>query len=69
MLPPALREKIDKSQSAREQIAQLTVLNVEYYPRESHLVTFRDPYSFPIFYHPGCNRLVRQHMEDIAQRV
>lgn len=69
MLHPALRDRIDKSQTAREQIAQFTVLNVEYYARESHMVTFRDPWSFPVLYHPGCNHLVRQHMEDIAQKV
>jgi syntaxin-binding protein 1 len=69
VLHPALRDRIDKSQIAREQIAQFTVLNAEYYPRESHVVTFRDPWSFPILYHPACNGLVRQHMEDIAQKV
>lgn len=69
VLHPALRDRIDKSQIAREQIAQFTVLNVEYFPRESHLVTFRDPWSFPILFHPACNHLVRQHMEDVAQKV
>ncbi|KAK3721024.1 syntaxin binding protein 1 [Vermiconidia calcicola] len=69
LLHPALRDRIDKSPTAKEQIAQFTVLNVEYYPRESHLVTFRDPWSFPILFHPACNHLVRQHMEDIAQKI
>ena len=69
LLHPALRDRIDQSQIAREQIDQFTVLNVEYFPRESHLVTFRDPWSFPILFHPACNQLVRQHMEDIAQKV
>ena len=69
VLHPALRDRIDKTPSARERIALFKVLNVEFYPRESHLVTFRDPWSFPIFYHPACNSLVRQHMEDVAQKV
>lgn len=69
MLHPALRDRIDKSQIAREQIALFRVLNAEFYPRESHMVTFRDPWSFPILFHPGCNHLVRQHMEDVAQKI
>ncbi|EMC91777.1 hypothetical protein BAUCODRAFT_28030 [Baudoinia panamericana UAMH 10762] len=69
LLHPALRERIDKSHKSREQIALFRVLNAEFYPRESHLVTFRDPWSFPILFHPGCNNLVRQHMEDIAQKI
>nr|POE72125.1 protein transport protein sec1 [Quercus suber] len=65
----SLRDRIDKSQTAREQIALFKVLNAEFFPRESHLVTFRDPWSFPVLFHPACNGLVRQHMEDIAQKV
>ncbi|KAM3424459.1 hypothetical protein BST61_g6463 [Cercospora zeina] len=68
LLPPALRERIDKS-LLRDQIALFKVLNVEFFPRESHLVTFRDPWSFPVLYHPACNTLVRQHLEDLAQKV
>ena len=45
------------------------VLNVEFFPRESHLITFRDPWSFPILFHPACTHLVRKHMEDLAQKV
>ncbi|SMY27407.1 unnamed protein product [Zymoseptoria tritici ST99CH_1A5] len=69
LLHPSLRDRIDKSSVAREQIALFKVLNVEFFPRESHLVTFRDPYSFPILFHPGLNHLVRQHMEDVAQKI
>ncbi|WPH04726.1 Hypothetical protein R9X50_00762100 [Acrodontium crateriforme] len=69
LLHPALRDRIDKSRTAREQIALFRVLNVEFFPRESHLVTFRDPYSFPVLFHPACNNLVRQHMEDMAQKI
>ncbi|KAI9870642.1 MAG: vacuolar sorting protein VPS33/slp1 [Pleopsidium flavum] len=67
--PTELQSRIDKSAMAREQIAQLKILNIEYFPRESHLVTFRDPWSFPILYHPACNHLVRKHMDDLAQKI
>lgn len=45
------------------------VLNIEFFPRESHVVTFRDPWEFPVLFHPGCNNLVRKQMEDVAQKV
>jgi syntaxin-binding protein 1 len=44
-------------------------LLVDFYPRESHLITFRDPWSFPILYHPACNGLIPPHMRVLAQRV
>ncbi|KAK0354279.1 syntaxin binding protein 1 [Friedmanniomyces endolithicus] len=69
LLHPVLRDRIDQSKIAREQIALFRVLNAEFYPRESHMVTFRDPWSFPILFHPACNHLVRQHMEDVAQKI
>ncbi|KAK5140025.1 hypothetical protein LTR04_003202, partial [Oleoguttula sp. CCFEE 6159] len=69
VLHPALRDRIDKSTIAREQITLFRVLNVEFLPRESHVVTFRDPWSFPVLFHPACNNLVKQHMEDMAQKI
>jgi syntaxin-binding protein 1 len=69
VLHPTLRDRIDKSQTARSQIRLFKVLNVEFYPRESHLITFRDPWSFPTLFHPACSSLIRQHLEDIAQKV
>lgn len=66
---PRLKERIDRSNQAREQIRMFRVLDADYYPRESHLVTFRDPWSFPILYHPACNNLVREHLETIANKV
>lgn len=68
VLSPALRERVDRS-PFRDQMALFKVLNVHFYPRESHLITFRDPWSFPLLYHPACNALVRQHLEDLAQKV
>ncbi|EKG12119.1 Sec1-like protein [Macrophomina phaseolina MS6] len=69
LLPGPLRDRIDKSQMAREQIVAFKVLNIEYYPRESHLVTFRDPWSFPILFHPACNNLVKRHLEEMSQKI
>jgi syntaxin-binding protein 1 len=45
------------------------VLNLDYYPRESQVITFRDPWSFPILYHPAASSLVRKHIADLAQKV
>ncbi|KAI1503853.1 Sec1 family protein [Biscogniauxia marginata] len=69
VLDPQLRRRIDGSALAKQQIAGFETLSVDYFPRESHLVTFRDPWSFPILYHPACNGLVRKHMQDLAQKV
>jgi syntaxin-binding protein 1 len=69
VLDPQLRRRIDNSQSAQQQLAGFETLAIDYYPRESHLVTFRDPWSFPILYHPACNNLVREHMQILAQKV
>ena len=54
---------------AQEQISDLQVVDVGYYPRESNLILFRDPYSFPVLYHPACNSLVRQHLSELSQKV
>ncbi|KAI9886251.1 MAG: hypothetical protein M1823_001922 [Watsoniomyces obsoletus] len=68
-LDPRLRKRVDSVPRAREQIASFDILSVDYFPRESHLVTFRDPWSFPVLYHPGCNNLVRAHMQDLSRKV
>lgn len=69
ILSPKLRHRIDQSPVAQNMIASYETLTVDFFPRESHLITFRDPWSFPILYHPGCNDLVRDHMQTLAQRV
>lgn len=69
VLHASLRKRIDESKSAQQQIQLLQVLDVSFYPRESQLITFRDPWSFPILFHPACNHLVRQHIAEIAQKV
>lgn len=69
LLEPQLRRRLYSHPQARELIADYKILNIDYFPRESHLVTFRDPWSFPVLYHPGCNHLVREHMQALAQKV
>ena len=69
VLPSDQRARLDQSALGREQIVQLRVLNVDFYPRESRLITFRDPWSFPTLFHPACNQLVRKHMDELAQKV
>ncbi|KAL9096793.1 MAG: hypothetical protein Q9163_006417 [Psora crenata] len=69
LLPPEQRERLDKSAMARDSIALLKVLNIDFYPRESNLLTFRDPWSFPTLFHPTCNQLIRKHMDELAQRI
>ena len=69
LLPPDQRARIEQSRTAMEQIAVMRVLNIDFFPRESHLITFRDPWSFPTLFHPACNHLVRKHLDDIAQKV
>jgi len=69
LLDPQMRRRIDSSRQAQEQMAGFETLSIDYFPRESHLITFRDPWSFPILYHPSCNNLVRDHMQILAQKV
>lgn len=68
-LPPHLNQRIERSQMAREQIAAFRILGVDFFPRESHLITFRDPWSFPILYRPDCSHLVKDHLENLAHKV
>lgn len=69
VLDPQLRRRIDSSPVAQQQLAGFETLTIDFFPRESHLITFRDPWSFPILYHPACNHLVREHMQTLAQRI
>lgn len=69
LLDPQLRRRIDSSPQAQQQRAGYETLYIDFFPRESHLITFRDPWSFPILYHPACNHLVREHMQNLAQKI
>lgn len=69
LLDPPLAKRLSASREASSQIAGVTTLSIDFFPRESHLITFRDPWSFPILYHPACNAFVRDHMQSLAQKV
>ncbi|PHH70728.1 hypothetical protein CDD80_5768 [Ophiocordyceps camponoti-rufipedis] len=69
ILDPKLRRRIEDFPGIRQLRASSTTLFVDFYPRESHLVTFRDPWSFPMLFHPACNPLVAKHMQVLAQRI
>ena len=69
LLDPQLRRRIDSSPTAQRQLGGFETLSVDYFPRESHVVTFRDPWSFPILYHPSCNPIVAAHMQSLATKV
>jgi syntaxin-binding protein 1 len=69
LIDGTLRRKIDDFPGIRQLRASSKTLFIDFYPRESHLVTFRDPWSFPMLYHPACNGLVPKHMQNLAQKV
>ena len=66
---PSLRRRVDDYPAIRQLRASSKTLNVDFYSRESHLVVLRDPWSFPMLYHPACNSLVANHMMILAKRV
>lgn len=67
-LSPQLRSKIAASPGKRQIVGEQEI-TIDYCPRESNVVTFRDPWSFPTLYHPDCNSLVKEHMEILARKV
>ena len=69
LLDPSLRRKIDDFPGSRQLKAGFQTMFVDFLPRESHLVTLRDPWSFPMLYHPACNAVVPTHMKGLAQKV
>ncbi|OWP03145.1 Sec1 family superfamily protein [Marssonina coronariae] len=69
LLDPQMRRRLDQSKQVQEQMAGFETLSIDYFPRESHLITFRDPWSFPILYHPACNNLVLGHMQTLSQKI
>lgn len=68
VLDRSMRDRIAGSSGARRITGELE-LPVDFFPRESHLVTFRDPWSFPMLYNPDCNDLVKVHMPILARKV
>ncbi|KAF2671845.1 Sec1 family protein [Microthyrium microscopicum] len=69
ILPPKLRARLTEPRASNSAKLNYQVLNIDFNPRESHVVTLRDPYSFPILFHPACAPLVKQHIADLSQRI
>ncbi|AEO66837.1 uncharacterized protein THITE_2025911, partial [Thermothielavioides terrestris NRRL 8126] len=70
-LPEPLQRRLD---GARRQMAGTTcrppeLLLVDFYPRESHLITFRDPSSFLVLYNPSCDNLIAPHLKTLASKI
>ncbi|KAI6247762.1 hypothetical protein HI914_03914 [Erysiphe necator] len=68
-LDPQMHRRINTSRQAKAQLAGFETISIDYFPQESQLITFRDPWSFPILYHPACNNLVREHLQSLAQKI
>ncbi len=69
LLDPDLRRRVDSFPGVNQLRPSSTTLPSDFFPRESHLVIFRDPWSFPVLYHPACNSLIPEHMRILAQKV
>ncbi len=68
-LPRGLAEELFRSESRKQLIADSRSLNVEYFPREANLVTFREPWSFHLLFHSQCDSLVKSHLDGITQKL
>ncbi|CAI6090888.1 unnamed protein product [Clonostachys chloroleuca] len=69
LIDPSLRRKIDDFPGVRQLRASSNTLFIDFYPREASLLTFRDPWSFPILYHKDCDSLVATHLKTLAQKI
>lgn len=68
-LPRSLGQDLFDSESRRQAIASTQDLNIDYYPRESHVVTFRADWSFHILYNPSCDTLIKAHLESLTHKI
>lgn len=68
-LPRSLGEEIFRSESRARLIVESRTLNIDFFPRESNLITFREPWSFHLLYHPACDALVKNHLDALTQKI
>lgn len=68
-LPRSLGQDLYNSETRRQVIASTRDLNVDFYPRESHVVTFRADWSFHILYNPQCDQLIKSHLDSITHKI
>lgn len=67
LLPDALDRRLDVAR--RQMAAKPMNLFVDFYPRESRTITFRDPHSFLLLYNPFCNDLVGGYLKELARKI
>lgn len=67
-LPGGLRNMIMNS-PARGFIRGERVLSVDFFPRESHLFTLREPTSVFNLFHPECGDLVQRHIKELTRKI
>lgn len=68
-LPRALGQDLFNSESRRQVIANTQDLNIDFYPRESHVVTFRADWSFHVLYNPSCDSMIKPHLDSITNKI
>ncbi|KAI5801708.1 Sec1 family protein [Peziza echinospora] len=67
--PGEVMQGMLRNSPAWRYIAGQSVLSIDFFPRESHLFTFREPSSFFSLYHPDCRSVVRNHMVELARKI
>ncbi|KPI35538.1 Protein transport protein sec1 [Cyphellophora attinorum] len=68
-LPRPLHDEIFRSESRQRLVADSRSMDIDYYPRESHMVTFREPWSFHALFHPACDTLVKNHLDSLTAKI
>lgn len=68
-LPRSLYDELFRSEARQRLVVECRSLNIEYLPRESQLITFRDPSSFHVLFHPACDALVKGHLDSLTQKI
>ena len=68
-LSRSLQDELFRSESRKQLVADSRSLDIEFFPRESHLVTFREPWSFYSLFHPACDSLVKAHLDTLTTKI
>ncbi|KAK5098390.1 syntaxin binding protein 1 [Lithohypha guttulata] len=68
-LPRFLGQDLFNAESRRQLIASTRDLNIDFYPRESHVVTFRADWSFHVLYNPHCDSMIKAHLDSLTQKI
>ncbi|RMZ84679.1 hypothetical protein DV737_g895, partial [Chaetothyriales sp. CBS 132003] len=50
-------------------IAASRSIDVDFVPRESHVVSFCEPWSFFALFHPSCDSLVKAHLDGLTAKI